>query len=154
MTVRLEPWPSESFPEWLAERQETYTDERVRAGEERSVAEKIAAESMGRYFPNGRTAEGHAVFAVVVDDVSRGMLWVGPHPDGTVGAAWIWDIEIYEEFRGAGHGRAAMSAAEDWARSAGYTTLALNVFGFNTAARNLYESLGFEPTSIRMQKSL
>ena len=31
---------------------------------------------------------------------------------------------------------------------------ALNVFGFNTTARGLYESLGYETTAVQMRKEL
>jgi GNAT superfamily N-acetyltransferase len=154
MTVQLDHIHSTALPAWLAERELSYVEERVNAGDERVVAEQIAAESFARLFPNGAPAEGHCLFNVVADGEIRGLLWVGPHPDGAVESAWIWDIEIQEQYRGTGLGRATMAAAEDWARNAGYRTLALNVFGFNSAARGLYESLGFETVSVRMQKPL
>lgn len=47
-----------------------------------------------------------------------------------------------------------MIAGEQLARSRGAQSLGLNVFGFNSAARGLYESLGYEETSVKMKKSL
>jgi ribosomal protein S18 acetylase RimI-like enzyme len=47
-----------------------------------------------------------------------------------------------------------MLLAEDEARKRGATELGLNVFGTNAVARHLYESLGYNPTSIRMAKKL
>ncbi|WP_411731667.1 hypothetical protein [Paeniglutamicibacter sp.] len=47
-----------------------------------------------------------------------------------------------------------MLLAEQKAKSAGAVELGLNVFGYNTGARKLYESLGYEPPSIRMAKPL
>ncbi|HEY9011302.1 MAG TPA: GNAT family N-acetyltransferase [Devosia sp.] len=47
------------------------------------------------------------------------------------------------EARGKGYGRAAMSAALNWARSAGATASAIQVLGVNTPAVSLYTSLGF-----------
>jgi ribosomal protein S18 acetylase RimI-like enzyme len=47
-----------------------------------------------------------------------------------------------------------MLLAEHEARDVGATELGLNVFGSNTIARHLYESLGYAPTSIRMLKRL
>lgn len=55
---------------------------------------------------------------------------------------------------GQGFGRRGMQLAEDYARSHGATTLGLSVFGFNHAARGLYESLGYEVTSVKMRKAL
>ena len=64
------------------------------------------------------------------------------------------DVEIYEGHRRAGLGRQVMALAEDVVRARGGTTIGLNVFGYNTGARRLYEALGYQPTSIRMRKPL
>ena len=47
-----------------------------------------------------------------------------------------------------------MQLAEDHARAAGARTLGLSVFGFNAAARGLYEAAGYETTSVKMRKRL
>jgi ribosomal protein S18 acetylase RimI-like enzyme len=57
-------------------------------------------------------------------------------------------------FRGRGFGRAAMVLAEQEARRGGARRLGLNVFGTNTVARSLYESLGYEITELQMSKEL
>ncbi|KQQ19243.1 hypothetical protein ASF48_14960 [Rathayibacter sp. Leaf299] len=79
---------------------------------------------------------------------------MGPHPQELEGVAWIWDVEVDGPFRGRGSGRAAMLLAEEHALARGYRALALNVFGFNTTARGLYESLGYETTAVQMRKEL
>jgi len=67
---------------------------------------------------------------------------------------WVWDVVIDPEHRGQGYGRAAMQLAETYAHARGARTLGLSVFGFNSAARGLYESLGYETTSVKMRKHL
>ena len=47
-----------------------------------------------------------------------------------------------------------MLAAERWATEHGGSRIALNVFGPNTIARNLYESSGYEVASLQMRKEL
>jgi ribosomal protein S18 acetylase RimI-like enzyme len=47
-----------------------------------------------------------------------------------------------------------MVLGEEYARAQGAHTLGLSVFGFNTSARGLYESLGYKTTSIKMLKRL
>lgn len=47
------------------------------------------------------------------------------------------------EARGKGYGRAVMSAALNWTRQAGATSVALQVLGSNATAIRLYTSLGF-----------
>jgi hypothetical protein len=59
--------------------------------------------------------------------------------------AFLYDIELAPATRGRGLGRATMLAAEDAARELGADRIRLNVFGHNTAARRLYESLGYRP---------
>jgi hypothetical protein len=62
-------------------------------------------------------------------------------PDGR--EAYLFDIELVPEARGRGLGRATMLAAEQTARSLGATRMGLNVFGHNTVAARLYDSLGY-----------
>jgi ribosomal protein S18 acetylase RimI-like enzyme len=47
-----------------------------------------------------------------------------------------------------------MQLAEVEARSHGLPRIALNVFGGNEVARNLYRSLGYAETSVQMAKDL
>ena len=47
-----------------------------------------------------------------------------------------------------------MLALEEEARRFGLTALALHVFGHNTAARALYEGIGYQITNINMRKDL
>lgn len=72
----------------------------------------------------------------------------------TCGAWWVWDIAIDADKRGRGLGRPAMLLGEEYARARGAHTLGLSVAGFNTGARGLYESLGYETTSVKMRKKL
>jgi GNAT superfamily N-acetyltransferase len=154
MTVQLKPFEPQEFPDWIAAQSRAYIEHRVQAGDDLAVAERKAASTNETYFPDDRPAEGHTISHVVSEDREVGVLWLGPHPDGLTGVAWVWDIEIVEHERRKGLGRATMLAAEIAARAAGYTDLALNVFGFNTAARSLYESMGYQTTSLQMRKPL
>ena len=92
----------------------------------------------------------------VLDDavVSIGYLWIGPDTSGNAGAWWIWDIVIDADKRGRGFGRRAMVLGEEYAQAHGAHTLGLSVFGFNKGARGLYESLGYETTSVKMLKKI
>lgn len=154
MTIELVTFPAEELPAWLENQRAEYRAHRIAAGDDEEAATRRAHESQATYFAGGRPAAGHEVFSVHQNGERVGVLWVGPHPDGLDGVAWVWDIEIDAAQRGKGFGRATMRAAEEWARDAGYESLALNVFGFNTVARSLYESMGFETTSLQMRKAL
>ena len=57
-------------------------------------------------------------------------------------------------FRRRGYGEQAMAAIEDKVRELGLDTIDLHVFGFNTAARALYEKMGYSVTDVNMRKRL
>lgn len=47
-----------------------------------------------------------------------------------------------------------MEALEPLARSLGYDTIRLHVFGDNTIARNLYQAVGYAETDVTMVKQI
>ena len=71
----------------------------------------------------------------------------------------IWGVYVCPIYRGRGFGRAVVEACVHHARTwAGVDSVALSVSGEGTAARALYESLGFitwgtEPDSLRVDGS-
>lgn len=69
-------------------------------------------------------------------------------------ASWVYDVEIDPAYSGRGYGRAAMLLAEAEARSAGMTSIGLNVHGQNAVARSLYDSLGYAVMALQMKKPL
>jgi ribosomal protein S18 acetylase RimI-like enzyme len=131
-----------------------YVSQRVASGEDEITAARAADEQASSLFPGGALAANHLMFRLEDDGLSLGSLWIGPADSGEPGQWWIWDIAIDEEHRGRGYGKAAMLLAEKEARASGASELGLSVFGFNTVARRLYESLGYETIAIRMSKKL
>ena len=84
-----------------------------------------------------------------------GHLWIGlDRHSGGGGGAWIYDIEVSENLRGQGYGRAILQGAEQETLRNGASTIGLHVFGRNTVARTLYQSSGYEITSQQMQKEI
>lgn len=63
-------------------------------------------------------------------------------------------MEVAEEYRGRGHGRALMQQAEHITLAAGARSLGLHVFAANTPALRLYESLGYRATQYNLAKNL
>ena len=82
------------------------------------------------------------------------VLWLATRSPNGAQAGWIYDVEVDEAHRGKGYGREIMLLAERECRRRGLTSLRLNVFGPNTVAQRLYESLGYEITSQNMAKRL
>jgi ribosomal protein S18 acetylase RimI-like enzyme len=142
-------------PEGVAAYLETstgvYVAELIESGMEPEAAQKNADDVMAESFPGGEVAEGNEIYDVVSGDEPVGILWLAKQGQETW---WIFDIEMHEDQRGKGYGRATMLLAENRVRELGGTAMGLHVFGANTTARALYDSLGYEPTNIRMRKSL
>jgi GNAT superfamily N-acetyltransferase len=139
---------------WLVVQTREYAEEMVASGIPPSIANERVRRQTENVFPGGLLAEGHHVYVVDVNGEQVGSLWLGPHPEGNPDSIWVFKIEIEPDRRGQGNGRTAMQLAEEQARLLGGSELGLNVFGFNHVARSLYDSLGYEPTSISMRKKL
>jgi ribosomal protein S18 acetylase RimI-like enzyme len=125
----------------------------MQAGESREVAEAKVARSHSENFPNNRPLESHRVFDVMEGEEPVGQLWIGPQAGGS-DSWWVFDIEIFEPYRRRGYARAALELGHAEAKRLGGTAIGLNVFGFNTGARELYEKLGYEVTSTQMKRPL
>ena len=67
---------------------------------------------------------------------------------------FIFGIEVDEDQRGKGYGRSIMLAGEEECRRRGFEYLELNVYGKNTTAIALYDSLGYVVTAQQMRKTL
>jgi ribosomal protein S18 acetylase RimI-like enzyme len=146
---------SAEFEAWRPAAVESFAANLARALDRPIEAARArAAAQLVEELPDGLASSGHQLFVIVDDEHTEvGTLWLGPHPQRS-GAAYVYDLEIAAGFRRRGFGRAAMAAAEQAARASGMAEIALNVFGFNEPARLLYESAGYEVTSIQMRKPL
>jgi ribosomal protein S18 acetylase RimI-like enzyme len=151
MNLTLRPMSPKDLARYIVTGTEDYIGELVRAGMPEDAARQNAADVLAESFPEGVPANDNEMFDVLEGADTVGLLWLGPASEGTW---YVMDIEIREEFRRRGYGRATMLLAEEAARNHGATYLGLNVFGHNPNARALYESLGYESQSIRMRKPL
>jgi len=132
-----------------------YAAQHVRAGNwTADEAEARAAEETDQLLPQGVDTPGMLLLtAETTDGDEIGYVWVAlerRHGSG----AWIYDIEIVPEQQGKGYGRALLRAAEQETARLGVNSIGLNVFGPNTVARRLYESAGYEVSSLQMHKEL
>jgi len=129
-----------------------YVDDMVRAGIERDVAQAKADKDLPQLLPDGLATPDHFMYAIEHDGRFAGYLWLCDR-DGELGhSLFVYAVEIDDELRGRGLGRAAMVFAEEEAQRLGIAKVALNVFGGNAAARHLYLSLGYEETAVHMEK--
>ena len=158
MKLALRPLRSDELPDYLTRGQESYARDMVaQAGLSVEAARAKADHDWHRLLPDGLASTGQYLFAL--EDSSTGErvgdLWFAEQAsDFGEQAAFLYSIEIFEEFRGRGLGRQAMLVLEDEVRSRGLGRIALNVFGGNDIARALYRSVGYSETAVFMSKEL
>jgi ribosomal protein S18 acetylase RimI-like enzyme len=118
------------------------------------VAERYARQQHTRLLPDGHRTTGHRFLRIVSTD-----------SDESVGGIWFWiDVENKQGFlynitvsprhRRCGFASDALVLVAEMARSAGCTTLGLNVFSSNDGAIALYRKLGFSAVSSYWNKAL
>jgi GNAT superfamily N-acetyltransferase len=142
----------DEYDAFIARAMAFYVDDMVRAGIERDVAQAKADKDLPQLLPDGLATPDHFMYAIEHDGRFAGYLWLC-NRDGELGhSLFVYAVEIDDELRGRGLGRAAMVFAEQEAQRLGIAKVALNVFGGNAAARHLYLSLGYEETAVHMEK--
>lgn len=152
MSVTLETLTEREAAEYLEGLWPRYREELIRAGSSEAEADANIERNRQGLMPEGVVAPGQFMFRLTLEGEHIGNLWLCER--GPAGDWFIYDIEVFEGYRGRGLGREAMRLAEAYAREHGATTMGLSVFGFNTVARSLYESMGYAIVSMGMTKSL
>jgi ribosomal protein S18 acetylase RimI-like enzyme len=153
--IRLRPMTAAEFEAWRARAIPGYADAHQRTGGwSAKQAKSLAERKTDKLLPAGPKTPGMLLLsAEAVDGTPLGMVWIAlDHP--SAGSAWIYEIEILQEHRGEGYGRALLQAAEQESAKHGIAEIGLNVFGTNVVARSLYDSSGYEVTATQMRKRL
>lgn len=154
--VDLVPLTSEQYHAWLPAAIADYAQENAITGRwSQEEAQEKSREDFARLLPQGIDTPEHRLWSIVrsSDRTAVGVLWIHvmqkPRP-----IAFIYNIEVYPEFRRRGYAEGAMLRLEDEARRLGLDGIRLHVFGHNAAARPLYEKLGYVATNLQMLKRL
>ncbi|MFJ4776155.1 GNAT family N-acetyltransferase [Streptomyces sp. NPDC088762] len=132
----------EEYPGWYAAEEAAYIADIVRAGALTPEQAKAKSDQdFARYLPQGYRTPGHAFYAMEAEGQVVGTGWVnhGFLPGVTFG----FSLDVHEEHRGKGYGRAAMAVGEWATRQGGDEAMMFNVFGGNEVAMRLYDSTGF-----------
>ncbi len=154
--VTLPPMEPDAWEAWRVASIRGYAADMVRAAAwPQEGAEGRATELFARIVPDGLLTPGHEFRSVVTEaGETVGAIWFAAEDEVGRGAAFVWDIVIDRAHRGRGYGRATMEALEPLARSLGYTTIRLHVFGDNAVARHLYAAVGYAETNVTMAKRI
>jgi ribosomal protein S18 acetylase RimI-like enzyme len=152
----LEPMTDADYEAFVVATVPAYAAEKVSSGQwarEQSLA--LARAALAELLPRGRHTPDHYMFNVL-DDHARpvGTLWFAAREQAGKRIAYVYDVHIRPDCRRKGHARGALEAAESEARRLGLSGIGLHVFGHNSAARALYEKLGYQTTNVNMYKPL
>ncbi len=93
------------------------------------------------------TEPEHSVFIAEDDGKKVGLLWVchrQPFWRFDEPLTWIYNLYVVPEYRRQGLGKTFIDKAEGFTEKEGLKKIALHVIEWNTAARKLYESSGYE----------
>ena len=151
----VRPMTPDEYDAWIVDEIAAYAGDLARASGATLEEAHLRAEQQTKdLLPDGPASDGvHLLRVLDAAGEPVGVLWLGRHPQRR-SAGWVYEVRIDEARRGEGLGRAAMLAAEQVAREAGWSALGLNVFGHNPRARGLYDSLGYEVAATTMAKPL
>lgn len=155
--VTLQPMTPSEFADWRTYSIQGYAQAHVTAGT--YPQDEAVERSTGEFdvlLPEGLDSPQMLLFTARDENaVKVGMVWVSLiHPRGAPDSAFVYDIEVDAEHRGKGYGRALLAAAEDEVRQRGIGAMALNVFGDNPVAIELYTTSGYRVTTQQMRKGL
>ena len=146
---------ADEFSRWLPKMRDGYAqDIAAHGGASEDDAKRKAIADIDQLFPAGQPSASQFVFVIEVGGEAVGDLWFAERENFQGRNLWIFDIHVEDAYRGRGYGKEAMLFAEAEARRRGIERVALNVFGGNEVARNLYRSLGYAENGVLMSKTL
>ena len=153
----LVPMSEEAFRRFAAEEIEEYAQSNVKSGLwGAEVALDSAKKEFDRVLPQGQITPEHYFLQILAPSSAEvvGWLWWAVIERSGIREAFIFDIQIFEQFRRRGYARLALQEMERLARQAGLSRISLHVFAYNQPGQALYAALGFAVTGLKMQKVL
>lgn len=153
--LALRPMTHEEYDAYCTRSQQDYAREIAEArGLDAAEAAAQSAEEFGQLLPDGLATPDMHLWTAVTGDEAVGLGWIELRQKPSGVSAWVYDVHLDADRRGQGLGRQLMEALHEQARRLGATTVALNVFGHNTTAIALYDSLGYAVTAQQMRRAL
>lgn len=155
--IQLVPMTEDDFVAFMKISMPNHIQDMVRAGEWSSEnAEENMQKLLSQVLPGGLVTPNHSFFRIEDEDTNSqvGGLWYMLSKDGGDLGLFVLDIQIDPASRRRGYGTQAFLAMEQQARDLGVGAIRLHVFTHNSAARAMYEKLGYLGETGMMMKKL
>jgi ribosomal protein S18 acetylase RimI-like enzyme len=154
--MKLVPMSESEYAFWAPRSRQAYAEDKMKANSlTKSEADKIADAAFEGLLPDGLNSKDNFLFSVKDEELKTvGYIWFCIRGESNNRRAFICDIIIEEPHRGKGFGKKTMLLIEQEIKKQGLNRVGLHVFGFNTTAINLYQSLGYLTTDLVMEKVL
>ena len=155
LALRLRPLRDDELPGYIEHGRAAYGhDLEAQAGLTADQARTKMEADWARLLPDGTVPDGNRLYVLEDENGERvGDLWWAERPnDFGERSAFVYNIEVWPEFRGKGYGKEAMALFEEDARTQGITSFGLMVLGGNDVARGLYRSIGYAERAVFMTK--
>ncbi len=157
MQSKLRNMTDIAFSEYLEKAIPDYARDNIESGRwaEQGAIER-SREDHKRLLPEGiKTPNNHLFEIISVDqECAVGVLWLAVEDKYGIKTAFIYDIEVKEEYRRKGYARSALLELENFASNLSIDSIGLHVFRQNSSAQALYNSLGYNVVSSNMVKSI
>lgn len=140
--VSARPMTGTEFPAWRGHMERGYAADMAAAGVlSDAEAATESARQLDMLLPDGLATDGHTFLSLDAGGEPVATIWIGHRY--APGTSWVYNVEVQAGYRGRGYGRAAMLMGEQATLAAGDSHLGLNVFGQNSVAIRLYESMAY-----------
>ena len=156
MTV-LVPMSADAYVHYLDDAVAGYAKDNVAAGrwpEEGALLRSQA--DFKNSLPQGLETPDNYLFEIktAAAGPTVGYIWFAVVEKNGLFSAFVYDVEVKQEFQRQGHAKAAFEALEPFVRKLGLSSIGLHVFAQNNGAQALYSKLGYGVTGVNMQKHL
>ncbi|CEG27082.1 GNAT family N-acetyltransferase [Bacillus sp. B-jedd] len=154
MNIAFKRMSEKEFRVYFEDKVERYSHVLSENAHEASNEEPLskARKQLNNLLPKGTETPSHHLFNIYQADELIGYVWIKVEKEKK--SAFLYEIYIFEKYRGKGFGTRVMKHMEVWLEEEGILYFKLHVFGRNEGARKLYEELGFEIAGINMMKTI
>ncbi|MBY0473995.1 MAG: GNAT family N-acetyltransferase [Nitrosomonas sp.] len=153
--VNLVPMQETDFTAFSTRVLSSYAETNVRAGiwlPEEALYRSNA--DLNKLLPDGQLTAKQLFLSIIEQSTGNkvGTMWAGPEPGSNETVYFLFDIYINEKYRRRGFASKSIRTLERTLTAINVRSIKLQVFVFNFAAREMYESLGYSIYSHAMIK--